>query len=149
MTDPCRWSSRSHLLLHVRPLPAPSPSCSSHHPWPEEHGSWAQLQQQRNVGIAECSRQAGNHEHIFVCAVLMTEWLSHADVVRLIDMLRVWMSVGGRAKMTYGDVCDVPRIMRTRRHRSVGTLKKCTARKLIVYSWCSKKVCLQAHQGFM
>ena len=41
-------------------------------------------------------------------AVLMTEWLSHADGVRSIDMLRVWMSVGGCAKMTYGDVCDVP-----------------------------------------
>ena len=41
------------------------------------------------------------------------------------------------------------RIMRTRRHGSVGTLKKCTARKLIVYSWCSKEVCLQAHHGFM
>ena len=38
----------------------------------------------------------------------MTEWLSHADVVRSIDMLRVLMSVGGCAKMTYGDVCDVP-----------------------------------------
>ena len=38
----------------------------------------------------------------------MTEWLSHTDVVRSVDMLRVWMSVGGCAKMTYRDVCDAP-----------------------------------------
>ena len=55
-----------------------------------------------------CSRQAGNHENVIVRAVLMTEWLSHADVVRSINTLRVWLSVGGCAKMTSGDVCDVP-----------------------------------------
>ena len=49
VTDPCRWSSRSRFLL---PLPAPSPSCSSHHPWPEEHGSWAQ--KRSNEGICVC-----------------------------------------------------------------------------------------------
>ena len=59
------------------------------------------------MGSADYSRQAGNHE-IIVRAVLMTEWLSHADVVRSINMLRVWLSVGGCAKMTYGDVRDVP-----------------------------------------
>ena len=40
------------------------------------------------------------------------------------------------------------RIMWTRRHRSVGTLKKCTARKLIVHSWCPKSV-LTSTQSFM
>ena len=37
------------------------------------------------------------------------------------------------------------RNMRTRGHRSVGTLNKCTARKLIVYSWCSKTKCAHKH----
>ena len=60
------------------------------------------------MGIAQCSRQAGNHENIIVRAVLMTEWLSHADVVRSINMLRVVLSEGVCAKMAYGDVCDVP-----------------------------------------
>ena len=57
---------------------------------------------------SDYSRQAGNHENIIVRAVLMTEWLSHADVVRSINMLRVVLSVGGCAKMANGDVCDVP-----------------------------------------
>ena len=108
MTDPCRWSSRSRFLLRECPLPAPSPSCSSHHPWLEEHGPWAQLEQQRNLGSADCSRQAGNHANIIVRAVLMKEWMSHVDVVRSINKLRVWWSVGACAKMTYGDLCDIP-----------------------------------------
>ena len=45
---------------------------------------------------------------IIVRAVLMTGWLSQSDVVRSINILRVWLSVGGCAKMTCGDVCDVP-----------------------------------------
>ena len=108
MANPCRWSARSRFLLRECPLQAPSPSCSSHHHLPEEHGSRAQREQQRNAGSTDYSRQTGNHENIIVRAVLMTEWLSHADVVRSINMLRVVLSVGGCAKMTYGDVCDVP-----------------------------------------
>ena len=38
----------------------------------------------------------------------MKEWLSHADVVRLFNKLCVRLSVGACAKMTYGDLCDVP-----------------------------------------
>ena len=100
VTDPCRWSSRRcQRLRQVALLTTLGLRNTAHgHNWSNK----------RNVGIAECSRQAGNHENIIVRAVLMTEWLSHADVVRSIDMLRVWMSVGGCAKMTNGDVCDVP-----------------------------------------
>ena len=55
------------------------------------------------MGSADCSRQAGNHENIIVRAVLMKEWMSHVDVVRSVNKLRVWWSVGACAKMTYGD----------------------------------------------
>ena len=135
VTDPCRWFSQSRFLLRECPLQAPAPSSSSHNPWPEEHGSWAQLEQQRNVGLAECSRQAGTHENIIVRAVNMTEWLSQADVVRSVNMLRVWLSVVGCGKMTFGDVCDVPSDYADTSAQICGDSEKCTARKLIVYSW--------------
>ena len=35
----------------------------------------------------------------------MKEWMSHVDVVRSINKLRVWWSVGACARMTYGDLC--------------------------------------------
>ena len=140
MTNPCRWSARSRFLRRECALQAPSPSCSSHHHLPEEHGSRAQREQQRNAGSTDYSRQAGNHENIIVRAVLMTEWLSHADVVRSINMLRVVLSVGGCAKMAYGDVCDVPSDYVDTSAQICGHSEKCTARKLIVQSWCPKSV---------
>ena len=102
------------------------------------------------MGIAECLRQAGNHENIVVRAVTMTELLSHADVVRSIDMLRVWWSVGGCAKMAYGDVCDVPSDYADTSAQICGHSEKVhgaeTDRLQLVLK---KKVCLQAHQVFM
>ena len=139
MTDPCRWSSRSRFLLRECLVQAPSPSCSSHHPWPEEHGSWAQLEQQRNTGIAECSIQAGNHENMIVRAVLMTEWLSQADVVRSINMLRVWLSVGG---------CDVPADDADTQAHMCGHSGKVHGAQADRSQLVLKKFCSQAHQSF-
>ena len=60
------------------------------------------------MGSGDCSRQAGNHENIIVHAVLMKECLSHGDVVRSFNKLCVWLPVDACAKMTHGDVRDVP-----------------------------------------
>ena len=51
-------------------------------------------------------RDKGNNENKIVRAVLISEWLSHADVVCSINRLRVWWSVGGCAKIPQGGVCD-------------------------------------------
>ena len=145
VSDPCRWSSRSLLLLRVCPLPAPWPSCSSHHPWREEYGSWALLEQKRNVGSGDCSRQAGNHENIIVHAVSMKECLSHGDVVRSFNKLCLVVSGCVREDDTW----RCPRCSLRLCGHVGGTLKKCTARKLIISSWYSSKVCSPAHQSFM
>ena len=102
------------------------------------------------------NRRAGRHDtaeppfcHI-VRAVLMTEWLSHADVLRSIDVLRVWMSVGGCAKMTYGDECDVPSdYADTSAQICEHSEKELGAEADPLQLVLKKKVCLQAHQGFM
>ena len=50
-------------------------------------------------------RDKGNNENKIVRAVLISEWLSPAEVARSINKLCVWWSVGGCAKMTYLDLC--------------------------------------------
>ena len=57
-------SSRSRFLLRECPLPAPSPSCSSHHPWPEEHHSEAliirdKLATMKTFSCVRCSWRNG------------------------------------------------------------------------------------------
>ena len=104
----------------------------------------------RNVGSADCSRQAGNLENIIVRAVLMKEWLSHADVVRSINKLRACLSVGACAKMTYGDLCDVPSDCADTSAQICGHSEKvhgAEADRLQLV--LKKKMCSQVHQSFM
>ena len=79
----------------------------------------------------------------------MTEWLSHADVVRSIDMLRVRMPVGGCVKMTYGDVCDVPSDYADTSAQICGHSEKVHGAEADRLQLVIKKACLQAQQGFM
>ena len=104
----------------------------------------------RNVGSADFSRQAGNLENIIVRAVLMKEWLSHADVVRSINKLRACLSVGACAKMTYRDLCDVPSDCADTSAQICGHSEKvhgAEADRLQLV--LKKKKCSQVHQSFM
>ena len=77
-------------------------------------------------------------------AVLMTEWLTHADVARSVNKLRVWLPVDGCTKMTHRDLQEVLSDCANKIYGHSEKVHGAEADRLQLV-----KVCSQAHQNFM